>query len=48
MPTTTTNRCTDADKLQSMYFTRDMVLKQLHSTGPKYTTGVDGHPAFSM
>ena len=26
MPTTAISRCADADKLQSMYFTRDMVL----------------------
>ena len=45
MPTTSINRCADDDKLQSMYFSRNMVLKQLHSTKPKYTTGVDGHPA---
>ena len=45
MPTTAINRCADDDKLQSMYFTRYMVLKQLHSTKPKYTAGVHGHPA---
>ena len=45
MPTTGISRCADADKLQNMYFTLDMILKLLHSTKPKYTTGVDGHPA---
>ena len=45
MPTTAIGRCADADKLQRMYFTSEMVLKQLHSTKPKYTIGVDGHPA---
>ena len=35
MPGTAISRCADADKLQSMYLTRDMVLKQLHSTKPK-------------
>ena len=43
MPTTVINRCADANKLQSMYFTQDMVLKQLQSTKPKYTTDVSGH-----
>ena len=45
MPTTAISRCTDADKLQSMYFTCDMVLKQSHCSTPKYTIGIDGHPA---
>ena len=43
MPTTAISRCADADKLQSMYCAHNMVLKQLHSTKPKYTTGVDEH-----
>ena len=47
MPTTAISRCADFDKLQSMCFTRDLVLKQLHSTKPKYTTGVDGIQQFS-
>ena len=45
MPTTAINRYADSDKFLSMYSTRDIVLKQLHSTKPKYTTGVDGYPA---
>ena len=43
MPTTAISRCADADKLLSMYCANNVALKQLHSTKPKYTTGVDGH-----
>ena len=46
MPTTTTiDMQTLTNYKVCIFCIRDRVVKQFHSTGPKYTTGVDGHSA---